>query len=103
MKSLIAELFDEITGPTTNHRYQIETEKFGTRSYKKKVVNKWRLIVFLIKNPILIIDRKHNLIKCKTDCEKKSFFKNFLNSLNCGSCKKKSNNEDNENLIFIEQ
>ena len=59
------ELCDELMGPNTNSKYQIETEKFGERSYKKNIVNKWHLILFLIKNPILIIDRKHNLINGK--------------------------------------
>ncbi len=89
------ELCDELMGPNTNSKYQIETEKFGERSYKKNIVNKWHLILFLIKNPILIIDRKHNLINGKKKSENSINFDCF--------CKKKSNHEDDQNLIVIEQ
>ncbi len=80
MNNFSLELFDELIGPNTNSKYQIETEKFGKKSYKKNIVNKWHLIIFLIKNPILIIDRKHNFINVKKKSE---------NSLNFGCCCKK--------------
>ena len=57
----ISEYFGDLGGPNGNNKYAIESEKFGKRSYSKTVVNKWRLVIFLIKNPILIMDRKNNL------------------------------------------
>jgi hypothetical protein len=65
----ISEYFGVLGAPNANPNYVKESEKFGRRIYKKKIVNKWHLLVFLIKNPILILDRKNNLIKL--DCRHK--------------------------------
>jgi hypothetical protein len=35
----------------------------GAKKYKKNIVNKWHVIIFLYKNPILLMYRKDNLIK----------------------------------------
>ena len=59
----ITEYYGALGGPNANPNYVKESEKFGRRIYKKKIVNKWHLLVFLIKNPILTLDRKNNLIK----------------------------------------
>jgi hypothetical protein len=35
-------------------------KEFGNRKYKKQIINKWHLIAFLMKNPILLMFRKNN-------------------------------------------
>ena len=32
------------------------------RLYKKRIVNKWHVMLFLMKNPILLMYRKYNMI-----------------------------------------
>lgn len=56
----IPEYFGDLGGPNSSQNYEIYSEKAGRRIYKKRIVNKWHLIIFLVKNPILIIERKHN-------------------------------------------
>ena len=68
----ISEYFGDLGGPNNNKKYEIESKKFGRRIYNKKIVNKWILMVFLIKNPILITQRKDYLLDFKNSLLKQS-------------------------------
>jgi hypothetical protein len=74
----ITEYYGALGGPNANPNYVKESEKFGRRIYKKKIVNKWHLLVFLIKNPILILDRKHYLLHFKNNSLKRFCMQKFL-------------------------
>ena len=47
-------------------------KRIKKKNYKKHIVNKWHVISFLLKNPILIIERKHNLKIVKKEEKKKT-------------------------------
>ena len=49
----------------TNKRHQYLLKEFGNKKYKKHIVNKWHLVAFLMKNPILLMFRKKNFIAKK--------------------------------------
>jgi hypothetical protein len=56
-------------------------KKIKKKNYRKHIVNKWHVIAFLLKNPILIMERKHNLKVIKKEEKKKS---------SCFCCRKKN-------------
>ena len=59
------------------------------KTYKKRILNKWHLLILLMKNPILILLRKNNLNKSNKRNNQKS---------KCWSCCQK-NDIENEELI----
>ena len=38
-----------------------KAKKLNKKKYQKHIVNKWHVMLFLMKNPILILERKNNL------------------------------------------
>ncbi len=96
----ITEYFEVLGGPNANPNYFKESEKFGKRIYKKKIVNKWHLLVFLIKNPILILDRKHYLLDFNNNSLKQSCMRKFLDYDFCSNlCKRRKYINEYSRLI----
>jgi hypothetical protein len=96
----ISEYFGVLGAPNANPNYVNESEKFGRRIYKKKIVNKWHLLVFLIKNPILILDRKHYLLDFNNNLLKQSCMRKFLDYDFCSSlCKRRKYINEYSRLI----
>ena len=59
--------------------------------YNKRIVNRWFLALKMTKNPQLIVQRYHNMMRIKTE-EKKSAFKNLQDKV-----KKLFRKKDKEN------
>lgn len=51
----------------TGRSQATSAEKLGNKRYKKRIVNKWHVVLTLQMNKSLIKYRKHNLIKKKTE------------------------------------
>lgn len=67
IKSLVVNQSDFKTKFTGFHQTVESLDSKGgilkRKNYRKCIVNKWHVIAFLFKNPILILERKHNLLK----------------------------------------
>ena len=82
------------SGNSLQQKYEIDSIKFGRRSYTKRLVNKWHLMVLLVNNPILIIERKQNLTVFSSSHTKISLFEKAFDVFKC-YCKS-SENKSNE-------
>lgn len=67
---------DQITETTEEATSSFPEYSSNNKTYRKRVVNKWHVMLMLQMNKSLIKYRKHNLIKKKT-IEKMSFIQKF--------------------------